>query len=160
MFINYDQNGILQSHLEALLPDLPWYLLICQFLVAVEAKFWHGIWKRRADLAERTIFCRFYFYVYVFIGLHVILFLYFLLEIAILMRKSSKSLQTTNSTAYLMLLKQSEEQSMNFWQSKMLLNILNIGKNWVKNVFMFCYFFFLQPFQNTGWNCWQPSWKQ
>lgn len=38
IFINYDQNVILQSHLEALLPDLPWYLLICQFLVVVEAK--------------------------------------------------------------------------------------------------------------------------
>lgn len=128
---------------------MSWYLLICQFFVAAEAKFWHGIWKRRADLAERTVFCRFYFYVYVFIGLRVILFLYFLLEITILMKKSSKSFQTTNSTACLMLLKQSAEQSINFWQSKMLLNILNIGKNWVK--IYLCFVTYFSPAISKYW---------
>lgn len=31
MLINYIQNAMLQSDLEALPPDLPWYLLNCQF---------------------------------------------------------------------------------------------------------------------------------
>lgn len=52
-----------------------------------------------------------------------------MLEIAILKRTSSRSFQTTRSTAYLKLLKQSAEQAVRFWQSKMLLKNLIIGKN-------------------------------
>lgn len=147
--INYIQKVVLQSDLEALPPDFPWYLLLCQFLEAIEADFWYRIWKKRADLAERSVFWRFYFYVYIFIGLHFIFLLYFLLEIAILMRKGSKSFQTTKSTAYLKLLKQSAEQAVNFWQSKMLLNILNIGKNWVK--MYSCFVTYFSPTVSGNW---------
>lgn len=129
VLINYIQNVMLQRDLEALPPHFPRHLLLCQFLVA---EFWYRIWKRRTDLAERSAFWRFYFYVYIFIGLHFIFLLYFLLEIVILMRKSSKTFQTTISTAYLKLLEQSAEQAINSRQSKIFLNILNIGKNWVK----------------------------
>lgn len=103
----------------------------------------------RTDLAERTVFCRFYFYVYVFIGLHVKFFSYFLLEITILTKKSFKIFQTTNSTAYLMLLKHSAEQSINFWQSKMMLNVLNIGKNQVK--MYLCFVTYLSPAISEHW---------
>lgn len=37
--INYIQNGMLQSDLEALPSDFPWYLLLCQLLVAIETEF-------------------------------------------------------------------------------------------------------------------------
>lgn len=114
MLINCIQKVMLQRDLEVLSPDshLPWYLVICQFLVTVEVEYWCRIWKRRAGLAAKSVFWRFYFCVFIFIGLHFLL--YFILEIAILMRKSSKSFQTTSSNTYFKFLNYSAEQAVNF----------------------------------------------